>query len=477
MVKHSKEAKHPLVVGLNTKQIWCFECEEDVDSLVEGRTGGRKKERLITLMADIRKLVAIKVQNKPNPINIEVFSTFQPRSPRSPPALPSFPSSPIHILIESPVEEEVSKPAARATSQPKGLSNLGNTCYFNSALQCLSATQPLLTHLSDIQSLKKSSEVNTAFGRSLRDMKERDRGKTHSPSELLSAVATKFKQFRGYGQHDSHELLRCLLDVLALELKKAKAGNYVESVFGGELLSSVLCLGCLREGRERVMIRTTDPVMDISLEIALKAAKRPEEFKGHLRHWRYAIESEDYPAGQTTRSLGEEPALPSDSDSSITVESCLRAFTRCEGLFDRNNLYDCLRCQGQNPAIRRLLLLRPPKVLVLHLKRFTNRGASPSKLSGFVPYPPTLDLTPYCVRQPGTTLPSYRLYAISVHIGRLESGHYVAYIEFEGNWYECNDSHVSRVTRETALRQEAYLLFYQAEEDLEASTHDSETSR
>lgn len=119
MVKHSKEARHPLVVGLNTRQIWCFECEEDVDSLAEGWAGGRKKERLMGLVADIRKLVAVKVQNKPNPNNIEVFSTFQPQSPRSPTTLPSFPSSPIHMLIEPPVEEEVIKPIIKATPSPK----------------------------------------------------------------------------------------------------------------------------------------------------------------------------------------------------------------------------------------------------------------------------------------------------------------------------------------------------------------------
>jgi len=461
-------------MGLNTRQIWCYECEEDVDRLIEAGTSSRKRERAVGTIADIRKFVSTKVQNTPNPGSIEV--TVQAQSPRSPPALPSFPSSPIHILIEPPTNA-VSKPIARATPKPKGLSNLGNTCYFNSTLQCLCATQPLHTHLPDLQTLKKSSEVNQAFGRSLQDMKEKDRGRVHAPSELLAAVAAKCKQFRGYGQHDSHELLRCLLDALAVEMRKAKAGNYVESVFGGQLLSSVLCIGCQRAGRGREMVRTTDPVMDISLEIALKPSKQPEEFRDLLRHWRYSIEAEDCPAGQSAPILGEEPELPSSSDNSPTVESCLRAFTRCEGLLDRNNLYDCVHCRSQNPAIRRLLLYRPPKVLVLHLKRFTNRGAVPSKLTGFVPYPAILDISPYCVKQPGTILPPYRLYAVSVHMGGLESGHYVAFIEFEGNWYECDDSHVSRVSRESALTQDAYLLFYQAEEDLEASTHDSETSR
>lgn len=475
MIKHSQGAKHAIVMGLNTRQIWCYECEEDVDRLVETGTSGRKRERVAGQIVDIRKFVGTKVQNTPGSASIDVSSTLQVQSPRSPPSLPSFPSSPIHILIEPPIEEE-RKPTSRTTPKPKGLSNLGNTCYFNSILQCLCASQTLHTHLPDLQTLKKSSEVNRAFGRSLQDMKEKDRGRVHAPSELLAAVAAKFKQFRGYGQHDSHELLRCLLEALAVEMKKAKTGNYVESVFGGQLLSSVLCIGCQRTGRGG-MVRTTDPVMDISLEIALKPAKQPEELREFLSHWRYNIEAEDFAAGQSTNFIGEEPELPSNSDNSPTVESCLRAFTRCEGLFDRNNLYDCLHCHSQNPAIRRLLLYRPPKALALHLKRFTNRGAAPSKLKGFVPYPAVLDLSPYCVKQPGTTLPPYRLYAVSVHIGGLESGHYVAYIEFEGNWYECDDSQVSRVSRETALTQDAYLLFYQADEDLEASTHDSETSR
>ena len=54
----------------------------------------------------------------------------------------------------------------------------------------------------------------------------------------------------------------------------------------------------------------------------------------------------------------------------------------------------------------------------------------------------------------------YELFAISVHIGTLNMGHYIAFTKREGTWYLFNDEDYQKTTETDALNQEAYLLFY-----------------
>ena len=60
----------------------------------------------------------------------------------------------------------------------------------------------------------------------------------------------------------------------------------------------------------------------------------------------------------------------------------------------------------------------------------------------------------------------YALYGMVIHSGTMNHGHYVAYIrdgKYSDNakWYCANDSHVSSVSIETVLNNQAYILFYE----------------
>ena len=54
----------------------------------------------------------------------------------------------------------------------------------------------------------------------------------------------------------------------------------------------------------------------------------------------------------------------------------------------------------------------------------------------------------------------YELFAIIVHIGTLDMGHYIAYTKRYGKWYLFNDEEFEIVKESDALSQEAYILFY-----------------
>ena len=436
MLEHSTAKSHPIVASLASGQIWCYVCDEDFDVLVEKLSTEKTREKAEEVASSVRAVLQGRLKKDNKAVTMGKITSVPISKPGPEP-------SPVSIPL-------------------KGLCNMGNTCFFNSTLQCLSATTPLVDQANRLQ----AGPVGLAFNRTMQALRSKS-GRDFRPSEIHSEVTRRYRQFKGFGQHDSHELLRCLVDAMATEETKAKVRPaVVEGVFGGELLSTVLCENCIRAGRGRAISRSVDPIMDISLEMSRKAGKQPTDMADLIGNYRLDIEPEDF-SSTAKQFTGLEPALNQDLGSLAGVESCLTAFTRCESMADRDNLYDCSRCRGKSRAIRRLLIARPPEVLALHLKRFSSSGRSAIKLTSFVSYPPTLDISPFCIQTPGVHIPAYRLYALSVHSGGLNGGHYVAYVQQQGgDWYYCSDSHVSKVKDSEVLRQQAYVLFYQAQSPL-----------
>jgi ubiquitin C-terminal hydrolase len=54
----------------------------------------------------------------------------------------------------------------------------------------------------------------------------------------------------------------------------------------------------------------------------------------------------------------------------------------------------------------------------------------------------------------------YELIGLTVHLGSINNGHYVAYCQRNSNWYEFDDEVCRKVKESEVLNQEAYLLFY-----------------
>lgn len=117
-----------------------------------------------------------------------------------------------------------------------GLQNLGNTCFMNSAIQCLVHTPPIFEYfLEDYSSeinrqnpLGMHGELALAFGELLRKLWSSGRTPV-APRAFKTKLARFAPQFSGYNQHDSQELLAFLLDGLHEDLNRVKQKPYIET--------------------------------------------------------------------------------------------------------------------------------------------------------------------------------------------------------------------------------------------------------
>ncbi|XP_023328080.1 ubiquitin carboxyl-terminal hydrolase 2 isoform X5 [Eurytemora carolleeae] len=328
-----------------------------------------------------------------------------------------------------------------------GLKNLGNTCFMNSVIQCLSNTKLLCDFLlsdeysNDINSNSSmKGSLIKAFATVVKSL-WKPNARTVDPSTLKGAVQRFAPRFSGYNQEDSQEFLRYLLeglheDVNRVTVKPQSIHTEIDSNLSVEEQGM--------EAWKRYLRRDDSKLVDIFVG----------QLKSTLR-----CSSCDY------ESVTFEPfwdlSLPIPSRSGeISLHECLENFTK-EEVMDGDEMPTCGRCKTRRRCTKFYSLYKLPKVLVVHLKRFSPTEKYRSKLSNSVTFP----LTSFDVSKfsdcPGRS--TYSCYAVSNHSGTLYSGHYTAYARNPktSQWHYFNDSRVSSSSSGSVISNEAYLLFFE----------------
>lgn len=164
---------------------------------------------------------------------------------------------------------------------------------------------------------------------------------------------------------------------------------------------------------------------------------------------------------------GPPPAKKARTES-LSLYNCLEAFLREEPLVSEPDMWKCPQCEERRQASKKLDLWRLPKVLVIHLKRFSYNRSIKHKLDTHVNFPiHDLDLTKYIANKNNSEPQLYELYALINHYGSMGSGHYTAHIKLldENRWYNFDDSHIVAISEEDVKTNAAYVLFYRRKKD------------
>lgn len=355
-----------------------------------------------------------------------------------------------NLIISDALSNKVSSTSGRTTAEGLvGLKNLGNTCYMNSILQCLSNTKPLLEYcIKENYDVNSSSSQKGAIVRAFSSLlqsvwKDGPSSMGVSPNNFKSVFQKFAPRFAGYSQQDAQEFLRYLLQGLHDDINRVKYrpkastsedndymsdsqkaatawkkyltydDSKIVDLFVGQLKSTLRCCVC---GYSSV---TFDPFWDLSVPI---------------------------PKGSTE----------------VNLKECLNLFTR-EEILDGDERPMCAKCKSRQRCTKTFSVYKLPKILVIHLKRFAMQKYR-AKLTTVVNFPTgTFDMGSFCADGKFLHNAKYSLYAVCNHTGSTHSGHYTAYCKqpYSEEWHDFNDSRVSSVAVHNLVSSMAYVLFYE----------------
>ncbi|KAM8972278.1 ubiquitin carboxyl-terminal hydrolase 50 [Pelodytes ibericus] len=319
-----------------------------------------------------------------------------------------------------------------------GLCNMGNTCYMNAVLQCLSNTAPLVEYflswnLSESEKRDKG-KVAISFADLIVNMWLEDTVSI-SPDTFLLAISEMYSLFGGQNQQDAQELLMYTLNALHEDLLTMTKTPKRRSLLAKES-SSCSGLGS-SQSESSIITRLLQGVLRYDI-ICLECERTSEK-----------------------NEVFTVLSLPIPDGNQTSLQDCLQCFFKQVMLTWADKMY-CSHCKLRQDASVKVSISKPPKIIIFHFKRFEYQGQIRRKLNTNINFPlKNLDLSPFL--SPNKVKHSkYNLYAVVNHFGDLDYGHYTASCKnaTTKQWNTFDDSRFFKISEDTVQSPSAYILFY-----------------
>ncbi|XP_058291407.1 ubiquitin carboxyl-terminal hydrolase 45 isoform X2 [Hylobates moloch] len=346
----SRTEPHCIIINLSTWIIWCYECDEKLST--------HYNKKVLAQIVDFLQKHASKTQTS-------AFSRI------------------MKLCEEKWETDEIQKGGKCRSLSVRGITNLGNTCFFNAVMQNLAQTYRLTDLMNDeikesstklkifpssdsqldplVVELSRPGPLTSAMFLFLHSMKETEKGPL-SPKVLFNQLCQKAPRFKDFQQQDSQELLHYLLDAVRTEetkriqasilkafnnpttktaddetRKKVKAYgkegvkmNFIDRIFIGELTSTVMCEECAN------ISTVKDPFIDISLPIIEERVSKPL-LSGRMNKYRSLQETDHdrYSGNVIIENIHQPRAAkkhPSSKDKSQLIHDrkCIRKLSSGE---------------------------------------------------------------------------------------------------------------------------------------------------
>ncbi|CAF4323166.1 unnamed protein product [Rotaria socialis] len=292
-----------------------------------------------------------------------------------------------------------------------GLKNIGNSCYMNSALQCLNSIPVFANFFQNYANYEDNGPyLVQAYSNLIKAMWSGD-NTCAAAHDVKKELCRYTPTFSDCAQHDAHEFIISLIDALYDELVNRSLSPIVTDHLNINMKSTVKCHTCN-------VSQTGD---------------------------------------ESTKFLSLP--LPSHTKEPITLSSLLDSFEKAEDL--DGEMY-CDICHTITKGQQQTTLCAPlPPVIIVQLKRFPFNGTN-RKVDTLIDYP-YIDFD-FERQEHRDDEHLYNLIAISMHSGSLDFGHYTAFAWHNPThrWYYFNDRNYESIddVSKFLLKREAYLLIY-----------------
>lgn len=333
-----------------------------------------------------------------------------------------------------------------------GLTNIGNTCFMNSAIQCL-------VHIPEIKDLfLKLTELNKTKGLEISNNwinlvkalwnKEETvisiRPVTFYRSFCKYVISNGLDQFRGYGQNDVQEFIVLLFDILH-ESSKKRCNINISGNVQNEMDKYAL---------EAAKTWQTHFQSGYSKIIAL--------FYGQLRSSIIDIESENTLSNSYDPICDFHLPIPEDLTMFETNDLVPDIYDCFEVYCEEEEIDDLFKHNDKEYNIKKKLnIWKFPSILMITIKRYDMLMRKNNQLIEFPIY--DLDVSKFSSGYSSKYPTKFDLVGVCNHVGGLQGGHYYAYCKCKDNqWKKFDDKRVSDISEDSIVTNSAYVLFYRA---------------